>query len=334
MDSDRIRGCALRAIDERVFPGCVIGISKGSERLIVPFGKLRYDEPEVATEHTVYDVASLTKSIPTASLALSLIDKGALALLDPVKKYIPELENDFGATIEDLLRYRVRGPRMSTLQSKVSSDIEAHVLAHGFDGPPSEGAYTNLPAFLLGLIVEKAGGDTLQTLAQKEFFDPLGMKDTTFFPNVGLRKSHIAPTEVSEERGEVRGLPHDESAYVFAKALRAVGHAGLFSTAPDMLTFLQALIDARFPYIVDGARAGLGWQVNEAYFMGLRAGEHVFGKTGFTGCSVLCDTDRGIGLVILSNRTYPKRPADADSLTSAVNHFRSNIADIVFSDQR
>ena len=332
MEREAIEVRVRRAIDERVFPGCVIGIIKSGERLVAPFGKLRYDDAEVATEETVYDVASVTKSIPTASLALSAIKKGALALLDPVKKYIPELENDFGATIEDLLRYRVRGIRMSTLKNRTFEEIRTRALEHGFDGSPKESVYTNLPAFLLGLIVERAAGSSLEALAARDFFEPLNMIHTTFFPDERLTMSFIAPTEIDEKRGEVRGLPHDESAYVFAKARCAVGHAGLFSTAPDMLTFLQALIDGRFPYIVEGARAGLGWQVNEPYFMGAHAVGHAFGKTGFTGCSVLCDTDRGIGLVILSNRTYPKRPADADSLTSAINHFRSDIADIVFTD--
>ena len=108
MEHEAIEVRVRRAIDERVFPGCVIGIIKSGERLVAPFGKLRYDDAEVASEETVYDVASITKSIPTASLAL----------LDPVKKYIPELENDFGATIEDLLRYRVRGNPESNPKKK------------------------------------------------------------------------------------------------------------------------------------------------------------------------------------------------------------------------
>jgi CubicO group peptidase (beta-lactamase class C family) len=132
------------------------------------------------------------------------------------------------------------------------------------------------------------------------------------------------PTEIDEE-GEVQGLPHDESARVFARARRAVGHAGLFSTAPDLLNFFEALLSGKYPHLVSGAQKGLGWQLAQEYFMGRGVREHTFGKTGFTGCSVLCDTERGIALVILSNRTYPKRPPD----DAAINAFRRDIADIL-----
>ena len=119
----------------------------------------------------------------------------------------------------------------------------AYIFEHGFDAPPSgEARYANLPALLLGLIVERAGTDTLDALAQEYFFDPLGMKNTTFFPSkYGHGVSIFPPTEVVDGE-EVCGIVHDESARVFAKAGKAVGHAGLFSTASDILHFLGALL--------------------------------------------------------------------------------------------
>ena len=104
-----------------------------------------------------------------------------------------------------------------------------------------------------------------------------------------------------------------------------MGHAGLFSTADDILTFLEALIAGTFPAVVRGAQEGLGWQLADERFMGKDAGKRTFGKTGFTGTSVVCDVERGIALVILSNRTYPKRPPNDD----AIYAFRRDIADIV-----
>lgn len=320
-----------RAIQEKVFPGCIVGtIRANGVREILPFGHFTYDEnsPEVRGD-SIYDVASITKSIPTASLALMLMGEGKLRVADRVVEFLPELKNDYGATVEDLLTYHVHGTPLSTLAYKSADEILEYIFAYGFDGPPSgESKYTNLPALLLGLIVERVAKEKLDVLAQKTFFDPLSMR-TTFFPTKnGHPMSTIAPTEIDEWRGLVQGLPHDESAYVFAKAGRAVGHAGLFSTASDLLNFLGTLLDRNYgcaTSIIEGAQRGWGWQVNDAQFMGKYSSPHTFGKTGFTGTSVICDVERGIGFVILSNRTYPKRPPD----DSAIFQFRADIADSI-----
>lgn len=329
-----------RAISDKVFPGCVIGIVRANgKREVVSFGRLRYqdDSPEVR-EDTIYDLASVTKSIPVASLAATFVGEGRLNLSDKVVQHIPELRNDFGATIEDLLRYRVKGPRMSAIDLPTFEQIRTHIFESGFDGPPGESNYSNLPAFLLGIILERIGGEILPALAEKYFFSPLKMNDTTFFPHDIER---IAPTEVVEGK-EIRGIVHDESARLFAAKRRAVGHAGLFSTAPDLLNFLEALLiegcQTSLRAVIDAAERGLGWQLNQPWFMGSQVSKMTFdskgsrfGKTGFTGTSVVVDREKGIGLVILSNRTYPIRPPDAASIHAAINSFRSSVADIVFS---
>lgn len=323
---------AEKAIAEKVFPGCVIGVVKKSgEREVRSFGNLTYDTGAPAVcEDTIYDLASITKSIPTASLALMLIAEGKMRLDDAAKMFLPELQHDYNATVEDLLTYRVRGAQLSTLKEKTADEILEYVHEHGFNAPPEKSEYTNLPAFLLGLVLERVSGETLGSLAQKYFFGPSHMKDTTFFPNVRLTKSNIAATEIIDGE-EVQGIVHDESARVFAQAKRAVGHAGLFSTAPDILIFLEALLQGKYANVVEGAQRGLGWQLDQSWFMGTKSGPGTFGKTGFTGTSVVCDVEHGISFVILSNRTYPNRPSDATSLTSAINIFRSDIADILLS---
>lgn len=316
-----------RAIEDRVFPGCVVGIVRADgSRAAYPFGTLNYGAERV-NEATVYDLASVTKSIPVASLALDLMSQGVFSLAHTAKMFLPELANDHGATVEDLLRYRVRGPRLSTLASQYATfeEIRTHVLERGFEGPPGESSYANAPAFILGLIIERAAGLSLAALAHRSFFGPLAMDQTTFFPS----PSDCAPTEI-DGRGEVRGLPHDESAYVFARSRRAAGHAGLFSTAGDLMTFLLALLSNALPHVADGAARGLGFAVAEPWFMGSDA-QHRYGKTGFTGTSFVCDPVRGVGLILLSNRTYPHRPADAGSQASAMNVVRRDIADIVFA---
>ncbi len=319
---NEIKARVERAITEKVFPGCVIGIvHKEGKRSVLPCGHFTYDaDSPVVGEDTVYDLASITKSIPTASLALKFAHEGKLELKNLVVKYVPELQNDFGATIEDFLCYRVHGVQLSKFRYKTFEEIRTHVFEHGFSGPPGNPVYTNLPAFLLGIIVERVGRASLAHLAHTIFFEPLHMNQTTFFPS----KSDCAPTEI-DDRGVVHGLPHDESAYVFAKERRAVGHAGLFSTALDILNFLEALLQGKYPYVTDGAQKGLGWQLQDQMSMGKFASKRTFGKTGFTGTSVVVDIERGIGLVVLSNRTYPTRPAD----NRAINEFRGDIADIL-----
>ena len=330
-----------------MFPGCVVGIvRKGGERKIFPFGHFTYEDSQAVEADSIYDVASITKSIPTASLALMFIDKGQLKLTDKLVDYVPEYRNAYRemVTIRHLLTYTVGGPQLSPLKDKTSDEIllsaYSHELAHK---PGSVFVYSNAPALLLGLAVERVGGSTLDKLAQGYFFGPLQMDNTTFFPgsNRAIYRP-IVPTEI--DRGnEVRGIVHDESARVFAKAGKAAGHAGIFSTAPDLLNFMEMLLhegewknrrylsreiiremsENQIPELAEST--GLGWELNQP-FIGKSAGPHTFGKTGFTGASCVCDIEKGVALVILSNCTYPTRPKDR----SAIDEFRADIADIVF----
>lgn len=326
---EEITNRVWQAIRERVFPGCVIGIvGAGGTREILPFGRFTYEEDApVVGGHTLYDVASITKSIPTASLILTLIGEGRIRQTDRVRTYLPELLNDRDATVEDLLTYRVHGPRFSALADKTPKEFTQYILGHGFDAPPGESAYSNLPAFLLGLIAEAIAGKPLDEAALDIFFNPLGMSDTDWFPADSAR---IPPTEVVDGH-EIRGIVHDESARVFARAHRAVGHAGLFSTAPDLLAFLEALLAGALPHVLYGAQRGWGWQRAGNLFMGEHCSEGSFGKTGFTGTSVAVDPEKHVALVILSNRTYPTRPPEGIQVTSAINAFRADIADIVLA---
>jgi CubicO group peptidase (beta-lactamase class C family) len=313
---ERVRG----AIAWRVFPGCVIGIvAANGKREVHAFGQLTYDPASpLVCDRTIYDIASVTKSIPLASLALQLAASSRLNLDEQVKTYVPELQHDLGATIRDLLLYRVQGPALSTLSFKTFEELRTHVLERGFATRSNESHFTNMPAFVLGLAIERATGEILPALADRLFFAPLQMHDTTYFPHDIER---VAPTEIIGGR-KLRGIVHDESARLFTKRRRAVGHAGVFSTAPDLLNFLEALIAGRFFAILDGATQGLGWQTNQPWLP-----QGGFGKTGFTGTSVAVDPKRGIGLVILSNRTYPTRPPD----DSAIMAFRKEVANVVFS---
>ncbi|TSC86106.1 MAG: beta-lactamase [Parcubacteria group bacterium Gr01-1014_8] len=344
---ERLAERSIQAIEECVCPGGIVGIVKtNGERKFYPFGRQTYSEASsFVAEDTIYDVASITKSIPTASLALTLLDKGALRLDDAVMKYVPEYNGGSAESvaITHLLTYTIDGVALSSLVSKTADEILQFVYSQKPTSKPgSVFRYSNTPALLLGLIVERVFGVGLGQAASDNFFRPLKMKRTGFLPGRQLQ-SEIAPTEMSGG-GELRGIVHDESARVFAREERVVGHAGLFSCAPDLVIFLEMLLKGGK---LDGRRyfsnktirnmatnqiqelgdsTGLGWELNQPHFMGKHSSVHTFGKTGFTGCSVVCDIERDVAFVLLTNRTYPKRPAD----NSAINVFRSDIADAVF----
>lgn len=333
---------AEQAIREKVFPGCVIGVLRKGKREVTAFGRHTYtpDSP-VVTIDLLYDCASLTKIIPTATLALQLIDEKKLALESKLIEFIPQYRTKYcdEVTILHLLTYTLGNTTPLSQAGTTPEEIFEVVCTEETKPPGTVFSYSNTPAFLLGIVIECIMRMSLDLAADERIFKPLGMTATTF--NVGLRKSHIAPTEE-----DVQGMVHDESARVFSRAHGPVGHArtpmaalpplvcghaGLFSTAPDLSKFLENLIahpDERLctnQIAHLNASTALGFELNQP-FMGTKRSPRTFGKTGFTGTSIVCDFDRQTAIVILSNRTYPKRPKDA----SAINKFRSDICDIVF----
>ncbi len=344
---DAITQRVKQAIIDTVFPGCVVGVVRtNGDRLVLPFGNFTYatNSPVVQTD-TIYDVASITKSIPTASLALMLIDQGRLSLNDRLVDYLPEFNNSDRDTvlIKHLLTYTLDGYGLAALNVKTADELMYTLLNHDFERRPGTVfRYTNIPAALLGLVIERITGKTIDVLADEHFFIPLSMTRTTFYPEK-FPLQEIVPTEIDAWRGLVHGIVHDESAYICKKEGRVVGHAGLFSTADDVLTFLHMLLNEGTSngrtyfsksiitqmytnQIVElGDFTGLGWELYQPRFMGTFCTERTFAKTGFTGTLCVCDIDRGVGYVILSNRIYPTRPSDS----TAINKLRADLGEII-----
>lgn len=340
--------CSLveSAIVGKLFPGCVIGhVQTGGERRVWAFGNLTYETRDAVREDTLYDLASVTKSIPLASLAAKLIDEGRLSLEDRLVDHVPAFtaKNGENITVRHLLTYTIPPYPLFPFRNMSASELAQTLLTHEVGEPGSAFAYANLPAYLLGLIVESVAKLPLDALAKREFFDPLNMTDTTFAPRLGRDLSRIAPSERDGDT-ELRGIVHDESARVFAKAGKAVGHAGLFSTAPNLLIFLDMLLcggmHAGRSYLSEtaissfetnqipelGKEAGLGWELHQPW-MGKRASARAFGKTGFTGTSIVVDRAHCAAWVILSNRRYPLRRPNDEQFTE----FRRAVADIILA---
>jgi CubicO group peptidase (beta-lactamase class C family) len=341
----------LRAIDERVFPGGVVGfVDASGNKTVVSAGYHTYQEEIPVRKDTIYDVASVTKAIPTHTLLVKLIDENRISLEDPVVEYIPEFDTSAKkqtVTIEHLLTYTLDldVPASRSLKEKeVETALEIFLSARLKNEPGEVFRYTNSTAILIGLVVKRVFDERLDKAAQRVFFDPLGMKSATFHPE-DCKKDRIAPTEQDEWRdGLVHGVVHDESTYMLQNSDYYLGAAGLFSTAPDLLTFLEMLLndgryhnDAYFSESIiekmfniqftdDDHKVGLGWELDAKRYMGESATTATFGKTGFTGCMVLGDVKLGCGLVFVSNRVYPKRPADSDM----INEVRQDIGDMVW----
>lgn len=328
-----------QAIKDKLFPGCVVGIvRKNGERLVFPFGKFTYEQNAPAIrENSIFDAASITKSIPTACLALKLIDEKRLNIADKLIDFVPEFRNSDRekVLIKHLLTQTLDfGFRLSALKNKSPEEILDIIFTSEFRSKPGEKySYANASSILLGLVINRIENETLDILADKHFFNPLKMGRTTFHSQK-FSKQEIAPTEIDPWRGRViQGEVHDESAYVLSKE-KVVGSAGLFSTVPDMLIFLEMLLNKGIcqekRYLSEEMikrmyKDGLGWELDNPGFMGHFCTRETFGKTGFTGCSVVCDPMKKTGVVILSNYHYPKRKENVDHL----NFVRRQIVDTV-----
>lgn len=339
-----------QGIKDKVFPVAVIGIINNNRKDIFSFGRFTYDENSPLVEdNAVYDVASVTKSIPTSCLLLYLMDQGKIGLDDRLVDYLPEFNNDQGkdnVLIKHLLTYTIdlNIPPMSSLKNMSPDEIIDIINAAPLKfAAGTKFLYANPTTLLIGLLLKKLTGKMVDVLAEEYFFNHLKMTKTTFRPLNFLRKEEIVPSEICDWRGgPIQGEVHDESSFILQKKY-FLGIAGLFSTAPDILLFLEMLLnkgeknekrffseDATESMYTNqlaeiGECVGLGWKLSQPAFMG-RCSENTCGITGFTGPFVLWNALRGLGLVMLTNRIYPKRPTD----NLAINKIRNALSDVVF----
>lgn len=358
-EKETLEGLLKRAETEGVFNKAVAGF-------ILPDGSreiLTLNTPE----NTVFDIASLTKVCPTSTLALSYILEGKLSVDTKVIDFIPELQTNYREDIRVFhllthsLDYRVP---MKTLRTLPAEGILNALYTYQFEkAPGAEFNYGNPASVLLGIILQRLMGKDLQQQGRERFFIPLGMTRSGWDPLTRdwnpIPKAEISPTEICNFRGrEIQGEIHDESAWVLRK-LFPVGSAGMFSCVPDLLNFVQMILNdgmiangcggecarvapagilkmvSENAFVLDSASkystakdacTALGWELNSAKFMGTKISPHTFGKTGFTGASIVADPDKGAAVVLLSNFTYPHREANADR----IHAFRASLSDAFF----
>jgi serine-type D-Ala-D-Ala carboxypeptidase len=323
----------------QVFPAATAEVGTTSGALwSTAIGHLSYtaDSRPVVPE-TVFDLASLTKVLSTATLAARLVDRGAVTLDERVTDRLPAWlgADRADVTIQDLLEHCSGLPShrryFETLAGRAA--YEAAICAEALAYPPRTQAIYSDPGFvLLGFVLEDAGGQSLDRQFDAWRDAGVGGAEIGFRPPLAWRE-RAAPTEDDPWRGRVLiGEVHDENAV----ALDGVaGHAGLFGTAaavgacarwwlralrgeaPDEtvaddkdVRSLSPETARRFARrsIVPGSSRALGWDTMlPTSSCGTRLSPESIGHTGYTGTSLWLDPSRDLYVVLLTNRVHPTR---------------------------
>lgn len=342
-----------RGITAGAYPGASVVVGrKGYAVWQKGYGRLGWTttSPAVVPEESIYDLASLTKVVATTTAAMILYDEGKLDLKAPVQRYLPEFTGDMKdqVTIEHLLTHRsgLAPGRQLWKTARTPAEARQQVLESRLQQRP--GAlynYSDLGPDVLGWVIERISGQTLDRFTASRIFEPLGMDDTGWRPARAL-VPRIAPTEVTPPRGyPVRGEVADESAFALGGI---AGHAGLFGTATDLSVFAQMMLNGGeyegtrivkeetvrlFTTEVRDHRA-LGWEVAA----GERgAGEYLshsaFGHTGYTGTSIWIDPDRDLFVILLTNRVHAARARRPGIIIADVRHDLADAAALAVTDE-
>ncbi|MET7938022.1 serine hydrolase domain-containing protein [Streptomyces sp. NPDC005322] len=271
-----------------------------------------------ARSDTVFDLASLTKLFTTI-LAVRAVERGDIALDGRVASYAPGFTAaaEHGITVRQLLTHT--SGLLPELPLYEYADEEQRLARLSAEPPTTQpGAarrYSDLNFLLLQRVLERACGRPLDRLVHDTITGPLGMADTRFCPPSSWLP-RIAATEDQRrpwgklDRGMLRGVVHDENAWALGGV---AGHAGLFSTAGDLAALCRALLRDGGGVVSPASvellltAPGLGFEVDQPWYMGDLAGRGAAGHTGFTGTSLVVDRARDAYLVLLANTVHPRR---------------------------
>jgi uncharacterized protein YbbC (DUF1343 family)/CubicO group peptidase (beta-lactamase class C family) len=329
MDTDRlarIDGVVAEGLKNRNMPGCVVLIGRrGGVVFCKAYGD-RAVEPqrESMTVDTVFDLASVTKPVATATSVMLLIERGQLRLTDKVSQHIPEfaandkqnvtvlhlLTHQSGLIADNSIKDYADGPEKSfenIWQLKLTAE------------PGAKFIYSDVGFLVLGELVKKITGQSVHEFSRDNIFVPLGMTETGYLPAEPLRQ-RAAPTQQLDGQ-QPRGDVHDPRAF---KLGGVAGHAGLFGTADDLAVFAQMMLNrGRFggkqilgpatvdlmtrPVAVPGGSRCLGWDHRTGYSInrGETMSSRAFGHGGFTGTGLWIDPHLDLFVVFLSNRVHP-----------------------------
>jgi len=314
-----------KAVAEGNIPGAVLLVGHNGKVIHRKAFGSRSLEPsrEPMTTDTVFDLASLTKCIATATSVMKLVEDGRIRLGDSVATYLPDFAQNGkkDITIRDLMTHYSGLPPDLDLKTSWSGREAAYQMAmreKPINPPGSQFVYSDINFETLGFLVEKITGQPLNEYASAKIFGPLGMKDTRFLPPKEW-VSRIAPTEFDEQGRMLRGTVHDPTA---RRMGGVAGHAGLFSTADDLALFAEDFLSG-FKVLSRSAidkmtspqqppngtvLRGLGWDIDSPF--SVNRGELLpmgsFGHTGFTGTSIWIDPVTDSYIILLTNAVHPR----------------------------
>lgn len=324
------------AVEDSAWPGAVLmAVKDGQIFYHEAKGYHTYDKKRAMRTTDIFDLASITKVISTTSLLMKLVEKGQLDLDEKVVKYLPEFKGKqpeyFKQKSEITLRhllthtaglppfkqfYLMDGNEESKIDSIFNTEPEFSI--------KEKTLYSDIGLIVLGKVIEKISGVTLDVFADSLIFKPLGM-NTTFFNPPHEKIHRIVPTEVVDgyRKGLIHGYVHDENAHSLGGV---AGHAGLFSNTDDLAVFSQTMLNGgiygwkrifkeetvqmftKRANVIQGSSRCLGWDSPEGEASGgVYLSDHSFGHTGFTGTSLWIDPDNDLIVILLSNAVHPNR---------------------------
>ena len=343
-------------LDSIVRVGLEQGAAPGAALAVGRFGRLVHLKAYGAIDYasgsptvdptTLFDLASLTKVVATTTAAMILEEEGKLDLSRTVQSYLPEFSapDKAAITVRMLLTHRGGLEAFAPLwkEWRGRTDYLAQINARPLANPPgTKVIYSDWDFVLMGMIIERITATTLDAFTAARLFGPLGMSSTRFAPDTtdAALMRRIALTELDTLRGQIHGTVHDPNAWALGGV---AGHAGLFGSARDLAVFVQMLLNggtyagtrivkpttiARWTSVQDVASSrALGWDTPSAVSSaGRYFSPRSFGHTGYTGTSIWVDPERGLFVVLLTNRV--------NSRGEATRHvqLRRDVADAVQS---
>jgi len=328
-------GIVQEAVRDEQIPGAVVLVGHDGQVIYRKAFGQRALEPrrEAMTVDTIFDLASLTKVVATTTAVMQLVQKGQVRVNEPVAKYLTEFAENGKEeiTVRELLTHHSGLPEGLELAPSWEGRETALRMAFAekpIYAPGSRFLYSDINFIVLGALVERVSGMSLDEYCQKNVFAPLKMAHTRFRPPASWLPQ-IAPTQYDEHDKMLRGVVHDPTA---RRMGGVAGHAGLFSTADDLAKFAQAILNGSTilsPLMVEKMTTpqqpptsqvlrGFGWDIDSPFSSNrgdlLPVGS--FGHTGFTGTSLWIDSTTRTFIIVLTNAVHPRGKGSAVALRS------------------
>ncbi len=357
----KIDALVQEVVDNGNTPGAVLLIGIDDKVVMRKVYGNRMTEPSVEpmTFDTLFDLASLTKATTTASAVMLLVQDGKIALDDPVSKYVPEFAatDKPEITIKQLLIHEsglpaytnattveeMYGPRTNPdglIKRIAELDRKA--------APGEEYIYSCLNYLTLARVVQNVTGENMNDFLRRRMWDPLKMKDTTFFPNEA-QTARTAPTIYADTKLR-RGAVHDPLAYYSSCDAYASGNAGAFSTVSDMSRYARMILDGgqldgvrifkpeiwtlittnQAPEGLEPRSCGWGVWTSHAYATSLNQSPETacLGHTGYTGTILWMDKLSKAYVILFTNCVYPDdKKENKDAVIAARRKVISTVID-------